>query len=136
MKDLSIDFGLLIAYFIPGLLGLRALAYLPPRPLDSVLAASGTESATGILLQIAFSLLLGMVISILRATLLDRTFGLSMRRLPFIPDKPPYAAVKRAEPKYERMRDEGILNASAKPSCRKRGLTSSMETPSFPRPCW
>jgi hypothetical protein len=110
MKDLGIDFGLLIAYVAPGMLLIWGISPCTT-DLSGVLISAQSETADAVawLQLLLISLVAGMIISVIRAGTIDRTFAIN---LPFIHSRAAhYAAVHRVEPDYSRLASEHVLAA-------------------------
>ena len=110
MGGLKLDFGLLIAYVVPGVLLLYGIAPFVPQ-LQELLTAGESQSAvvTGIVIG-ALSIVAGMGVSIIRFQTVDRTFSLD---IPFSNyDRYPYhRSIPPSEIDYGQLKKEGALNA-------------------------
>ncbi|HXA17296.1 MAG TPA: hypothetical protein VN380_09905 [Thermoanaerobaculia bacterium] len=75
MKELNLDFGLLIAYAIPGALALAGAAHWQ-KPLRDIFgqAYRGEHEAGSLLALATLSIVAGMIISVVRVSTLDHTF--------------------------------------------------------------
>ncbi len=104
MSDLGLDFGLLIAYFVPGALALIGLTYFSATAREIVKALTGHDrSPGGFLVATVVALVLGMSISILRAGTVDVSFGYQVPG--FAPPIEPQGI------RYENLTSEGRLAA-------------------------
>ena len=99
--DFGLDFYLVIAYLIPGLIGLKAVS-LYNRDLDGVLQNFHTNEkhAGAVTIVLVGAIVIGMAISVGRATTIDLSFALDMSRLS---DKEQFAAVDRCDPNYKNL---------------------------------
>lgn len=105
----GLDFGLFIAYFIPGLVTLWVVAPLVPA-LQRVFERLDDEKRFGAVLAIAvLALVTGMIVSIVRAGTLDHTFEIAYP-LDCNGDRQ-FGSVGRVDPDYSRLADEGRREA-------------------------
>ncbi len=106
MKDFGMDFGLLIAYFAPGSLALWGSTFWVPELGDIV--SRQQSSAPAFASLVIAALMLGMLLSVVRASTVDRTFAMSMQWVPFSagtalarssggPSEPDYAVLCKKE---------------------------------------
>lgn len=99
--DFGLDFYLIIAYLIPGLIGLKAVS-LYNKDLNNVLQNFHTnEKHTGaVTIVLVGAIVIGMAISVGRAATIDRSFGLDMS---WFDDAKQFAVVERCDPNYEKL---------------------------------
>jgi hypothetical protein len=110
MPTTSLDFGLFIAYLIPGLVTLWALSY-PIGSLRQLFSRLDDEKRFGPIIAVAsLALVTGMVVSIVRAGVLDHTFEIPYPLLDCNGD-PQFGNVGRVDPDYTRFTDEGYREA-------------------------
>jgi hypothetical protein len=107
VKDIGLDFGLLIAYFVPGAITVAALAVLAPE----LLPATGAGEAADAALWIASALIAGMVVSLLRGSTLDPSFAIDFHRAYLARSKPHYGSCHRVEVDYPVLAKAGTLDA-------------------------
>ena len=113
MKDYGLDFGRLIAYFIPGTLAGWGVSYWSAslRGLLDRGTTGGTDLGDSAALVI-LCIVLGMVVSVARAGTIDRTFTYDMSRLPLLPKQyAHYRPRERVEPRYELLAFGGLVTA-------------------------
>jgi uncharacterized membrane protein YuzA (DUF378 family) len=110
MPSTSLDFGLFIAYFIPGVATVWALSLLF-EPLAELFDRANDDKRLGsVLALVTLSLVTGMVVSILRAGVVDHTFEVSYPFLDCTED-PQFGSVRRVDPDYDRLADQGRREA-------------------------
>lgn len=107
MKDIGLDFGLLIAYFVPGAIAVAALMKVAPEILPVLGISAGSES----IVWISTAIIAGMVVSLFRGTIIDGTFALNLHRIGVFRSKPQYGKCVRVEVDYTLLVSEGVLNA-------------------------
>jgi len=115
MPELSLDFGLLIAYFVPGFILLMALRFWVGY-VDTLLAEVDKHEhrVVSTLTIVALAIVLGMMISSLRFAMVDASFHVSAIYPCPLWDKtdcPQNEPLTRHDPIYSRFVDEGRLNA-------------------------
>jgi hypothetical protein len=104
LSDLGLDFGLFVAYFIPGVIGLIGLTYFSAGAREILDGITGKEMSTGgFLVGAIVVLILGMSLSILRFATIDASFRVAIPCL-----APP---MKRINPNFENLITEGRLSA-------------------------
>jgi len=106
----GLDFGLFIAYILPGAIALYGVSLISSS-LREFLRPNITQPSVGATLIVAvFALAAGRVISIGRAALIDPTFGVA---LPFVSchGAPQRGAVRPVAPDYRQLTDEGHREA-------------------------
>jgi hypothetical protein len=114
MKDITLDFGLLIAYAIPGAVVLKGMTFWRSdlKKLFSD-AYSGEHTVGALAALIVLSIVIGMLVSVIRGTIIDRSFSISLQRVPgigkYLPDH--YGSVKRENPKYSKLAIKEVLGA-------------------------
>ena len=112
-QNMTLDFGVLIAYAVPGALALGGLASSSP-PLRALLArAYSSESTIGptTLLLIA-SVVVGMILDVLRASWLELSFKIDLQKLRFPALKHAhFGRAKRADPCYTKLATKERLGA-------------------------
>ena len=107
MPGISLDFGLLIAYFIPGVITLLGLAYTFKDVSDLMSKFRSGEATAGFLLIVSsLAVVIGMAVSVVRASTIDKSFELN---LPFSQEH--YRSLQHADPDYAQLTDQGKLNA-------------------------
>jgi hypothetical protein len=110
MSGLRLDFGLLIAYLVPGFLLLYGLHPFVPE-LKLLLATGDSEKAVITAFAIAaLSIVAGMAVSIVRFSTIDRTFEMDIRWSNF-ERYPHHRAIRRVEIDYGKLSDDGVLKA-------------------------
>lgn len=110
MPALSIDFGIFIAYLIPGFLGLLALSFRSEaaRQLINRLDAS-EKRVLSTFTVLSLSLVTGMFLSMVRHTVVDTSFS---RDLPGKgPDLPHFTRIESVSPDYVKYVHEGTREA-------------------------
>jgi flagellar biosynthesis protein FliQ len=117
MKDIGIDFGLLIAYLVPGVISLKGLAF-GDSGLQRLFADSygNSNALAAIAALIALSIVAGMIISVVRASTIDHTFAMSLqntflKRIPRVEAGAFYGATRRQEPQYAKLAEGNRLPA-------------------------
>ena len=108
VKDIALDFGTLIAYLIPGYVALRALAGLGVAA-NELLPEGATFDGQGVVVITVGSLVAGMLVSIVRAVVLERTFALGFQTTSKLP--PHWRRIRPATLDYARLADEGRMAA-------------------------
>lgn len=79
MKPSGLDFGAIIAFVAPGFFAFRAIAYQLPTAAAWLTAAADKEQSVGVFLFVLLaSLALGLVVSGIRALLIDAVLGWSV----------------------------------------------------------
>lgn len=113
-RNVTLDFGRAIAYFIPGVIALFGFSELfqdvrvlfQPPPTG---AESGLVRFT---LLVAASIVVGMIVSVLRASTVDRSFGFNLKKMSLLGRLPShYARCPRRWPDYSKLTSEGALEA-------------------------
>lgn len=107
MKDIGLDFGLLIAYLVPGAITAAALATLAPELLPANTLNDVVETA----LWIASALIAGMVVSLFRGSTIDPSFTINFHRFGLARSKPHYGSCHRVEVDYPVLASAGALDA-------------------------
>lgn len=107
MKELGFDFGLLIAYLIPGAVAVLAIDSFAP----GLLQAIDSKEVDKTILFVAFAIISGMVVSLVRGSSIDRTFGIDLHRIPLLRSQLHYGPSERVEIDYLVLTHEGTLNA-------------------------
>jgi hypothetical protein len=97
MPALGADFGIILAYLVPGYITLWAISSLS-KPIANLFqtAAEGEKRALAVFALTIVSLGTGMFVSILRAGTLDKSFEL---KVPFCAS-PQWGSVPRADPDF------------------------------------
>ena len=110
MKDLSLDWGQLIAYLIPGFVTVGAIA-LCDETMYAVMSAAmyQKDSAGAIVAILLFALAAGMIVSVARAALLDWSFALSRQRFPLFYLKSAVEPTWREEPNLTNIAAAGAM---------------------------
>jgi hypothetical protein len=106
----GLDFGLFIAYILPGVVALYGLSLLHA-PLREFLNASRTQpSIGGTLIVAVLAVAVGRIISIGRAAVIEPTFGTA---LPFVSCQgaPERGAIAEVAPDYRQLIDSGHREA-------------------------
>ena len=106
----SIDFGVFIAYLVPGIIALIGLALVIPQ-LRAILRTEGGHFGIGGAIIVAIlALTIGRVISIGRSALVDATFGVA---LPFLncSSNAQFGAIPALAPDYRQMIQSGRREA-------------------------
>lgn len=113
MKDFGLDFGLLIAYLVPGALALWGFSYVSEDLQHLYLMANAADGGAASWLAIVLlSLMIGMVLSLIRVALIDRSFLLDLRFRPLTKLNAPWLMpVARVEPMYGRLANDARLAA-------------------------
>ena len=75
----ALDFGLLIAYVVPGVIALYGLCFVSPRLRELWRGTGVTPTIGGAVLVTLIALVSGRVLSIVRIALMDSTFGVASR---------------------------------------------------------
>ena len=106
----GLDFGLFIAYVLPGALALYALSLLSSPLRDFIRPNIAQPSVGATLIIAALALAAGRVISVGRAGFIDPTFRVG---LPFVicNGRPALGAIKTVEPDYRQLTDGGRREA-------------------------
>src|SRR5690554_970690 len=107
MKDFGLDFGLLIAYLVPGTVAAAAVDKLQPQIFGSVTSDQLDQTVHFVVTAI----ICGMVISLVRAGIIDNTFAFNLHRFPIFSSLSHYGKCKRVEINYRALTDERMLNA-------------------------
>lgn len=109
MKDISLEFGLLIAYAIPGAFALLGISVFIP-DLNSILLPDkkSTELLFALLIT-GLSVTLGMFISVLRALAIDTTFQIAFSFFRFI--GPHWEGLNRVDVDYNVVKNIELLTA-------------------------
>lgn len=107
MPGISLDFGLLIAYFVPGVITLLGLAYIF-KDVSGLMSKyrSGKATAGFLLIVSSLAVVIGMAVSVVRAGTIDKSFEWN---LPI--DQEHYRSLQHADPDYAQLTDQGKLNA-------------------------
>ena len=109
MKDISLEFGLLIAYAIPGAFALYGFAaFLPGLAALTTLPDNEKWLSTALLLT-GFIVALGMFVSVIRSLLIDTSFALSLPGANSV--RPHGRPVTRVDPDYPVMKNKDVLAA-------------------------
>lgn len=108
VKEISLDFGVAIAYLVPGFVALRGVAFVSP-DAKRLFVDSGDISTFAF--AIVAAIISGMVVSVARASTVDRTFrlNLTLGALGRLPEH--YGSMHRVDPDYAKLTSEGKLNA-------------------------
>ena len=108
MPSFSGDLGLILAYLIPGFIALWAIKrWIKPLEKWFIRVNNTEKSAVEVWLLIGLSLSLGMFLSLVRATVIDRSFAVNA---PLVDTHttPAYAAVPRQDPSYIALSNQGL----------------------------
>ena len=107
----TLDFGLFIAYVVPGMIALYGLSFVSQR-LKSVCQPDSTTapSVGGAVLVTLVALVIGRLLSIGRAAVIDQTFRVPVPVLD-CSHAPQRGAVRGAAPDYLQLTDEGRREA-------------------------
>ena len=109
MKDITLEFGLLIAYAIPGAFALFGFAAYEPK-LDELLTLPDSQKWLSTALLIAgLSIALGMFVSVLRGLVIDSSFALPLPGACKV--GPHWGSVRRVDPDYAAMKNKDVLAA-------------------------
>lgn len=106
LKDVTLDFGTLIAYLIPGYVALRGMTGLGVGSMDMLPAGPLFEGQQVVTLLVG-SLVAGMLLSIVRAIVVERTFSVPLP----LASKPHWGRAPTAEVPYGRLADLGRMAA-------------------------
>jgi len=106
--DIGFDFFLFIAFFIPGVFILYSIntIYTPLRNF-LVNEICGKENNKW-LLGLSFCILLGMMSSIFRNMVIDKTFNIDGSNLPFVDGDKQWKAVTQVEPDYSKLNKDDL----------------------------
>lgn len=111
MPELTLDFGLLIAYFVPGFISLLGLKYWVSGFKLLIEDVDKNEHRVASTLAIvALALVLGLAVSICRFAVIDYTFkwelpGSTLQEFPH------HRSLERVDPEYSRFVDQGPREA-------------------------
>jgi hypothetical protein len=109
MKDIALEFGLLIAYAIPGAFALFGVSTFVPELALMLSQPDDQKWLSSALLMAGLSIALGMFVSVLRSLTVDASFLL---RLPSAgPKRPHWLPVERVDPDYGSMKAKDVLAA-------------------------
>lgn len=109
MLDLF-NFGLLLAYFVPGFVALKGIAFFSSEVRAITKTGDGGGSHTVALVTLV--LLAGIGIGIVRFSTLDYTFRIDLSTIALAAvEGPEHKPVYRVDPDYFRLTDEGQLEA-------------------------
>lgn len=109
MKDLTLEFGLLIAYAIPGVFGLLGVAaYISDLNFILVQEKESIKLPFALLIS-GLSITLGMFISVLRALSIDTTFQIGFSYLQYI--GPHWGGINRIDVDYNVVKNNDLLCA-------------------------
>ena len=106
----ALDFGLFIAYVVPGVIALYGLSFVSPQ-LRELWQGEGSKPTVGSAVIVTLiALVLGRIVSITRVAIVDPTFGVP---LPFVSCQhaPHRGAVGPVEPDYLQLTDNGRREA-------------------------
>ena len=106
----ALDFGLIIAYVVPGVIVLYGLSFISPRLRELWKGTGVAPTIGGAVLVMLIALVFGRVLSIVRIALMDSTFGVA---LPFTDCRqvPHRGAIMSVEPDYRQLIDGGRREA-------------------------
>lgn len=111
MPELAVDFGLFIAYLIPGFLAFLGICFVfPPAEKILALATKGQDRLGGVFAIICFIVLSGMTASIWRAGTIDKSFEYAIPIFCSV-SAPQACAVKKVEPVYAALLQKGSIDA-------------------------
>ncbi len=109
MKDITLEFGLLIAYAIPGAFALFGISVFVPELAALLSQPDNQKWLSTALLLAGISIALGMFISVLRSLTIDTSFLL---KLPGGgTQRPHWGRVERVDPDYAAMKAKDVLAA-------------------------
>jgi hypothetical protein len=110
LKEITLEFGVLIAYAIPGVFALFGVATFVP-DIGALLSQRQTEQwlSTAVLVA-GLSVTLGMFVSVLRASTIDASF---LVRVPILAQRigPHWGKLARVDPSYARLASKDVLAA-------------------------
>lgn len=106
----SLDFGLFIAYVVPGVITLYGLSLVSVTVRELWRGEAGQRTLGGAVIIALIALVLGRIVSIGRVATVDSTFGVA---LPFVSCRhaPHLGAIGSVEPDYRRFVDSGRREA-------------------------
>jgi|GEM_PF-3012691 len=110
MQIPTLDFGLFIAYLVPGIVVLYALSLVAPQVREFLQGGDGKSSLGGAVMVTLVALVVGRIVSIGRSAIIDPTFRIP---LPFVNcDRAPHrGAIDSAEPDYKQLTRVGHREA-------------------------
>jgi hypothetical protein len=109
MKDITLEFGLLIAYAIPGAFALFGIAAYAP-DLAALLSQPDNQKWLSTALVLAgLSIAMGMFVSVVRALTIDASFLLPLPAAGAA--RPHWGRVERVDPDYAAMKAKDVLTA-------------------------
>lgn len=108
VKEVALDFGTLIAYLIPGYVALRAMAGLGIAAGD-LLPRDALFDGQAVVVITVGSLVAGMLVSIVRAVVLERTFAVGFETTSKLPAH--WRRIPPAAVDYARLVEEGRMAA-------------------------
>ncbi|WP_233884907.1 hypothetical protein [Paraburkholderia flagellata] len=112
MPELSVDFGLFIAYLIPGFIASLGISFVLA-PVANLLSASarGEDLAGSIFGSVCLIVVVGMTISIWRAGLIDSSFTVDIPVFCDVRQDPQACGIHRADPVYSSLASKDRLEA-------------------------
>lgn len=104
------DFGLLLAYFVPGFIALKGVAFFSSKVRAVVQA--GDTGAGHTMALVALALVAGLGVNVVRFSTLDFTFRVDLTKIAWAGvEGPEHRPVYRVDPDYYRLVEEGRLEA-------------------------
>jgi hypothetical protein len=110
MPGISLDFGLLIAYFVPGIITLLGLGYIFDGVSNLMKKYRSGEATAGFLLIVSsIAIVVGMAVSVVRASTIDQSFSWDLTLM----SQGYYRSMnlQQADPDYAQLTEAGKLNA-------------------------
>jgi len=108
--DIGFDFFLFIAFLIPGIFILFSLSLSQPLINRHLNIRQVEKDGKNWILILSVATLLGMMSSILRNVIIDKTFSVDLSYLPFVEGKPAWIGISRVEPLYANLTENGLNN--------------------------
>ena len=109
MKDITLEFGLLIAYAIPGAFALFGISAYVPELAVLLSQPDNQKWLSTALLLAGLSIALGMFVSVLRSLTIDASFLLPLPTAGTL--RPHWGRVERVDPDYGAMKSKDVLAA-------------------------
>ncbi len=110
MQVPALDFGLFIAYFVPGLVVLYALSLVSPKVRNFWRGGDDKRSVGGAVMITLVALVTGRIVSIGRVAIIDPTFRIALPLMSC--DQAPHrGAIASAEPDYRALTRDGYREA-------------------------
>jgi hypothetical protein len=112
MPGISLDFGLLIAYFVPGIITLLGLASIF-KDVSGLMSQyrSGKATAGFLLIVSSLAVVIGMAVSVLRASTIDKSFEWNLSEWSLPRGQEHYRSLQPADPDYAQLSEPGKLDA-------------------------